>query len=85
MALILPSPTQPRESQVAWGQKCHDVSTWHGRPCVGTIRGSGQPSGWGLCSWACSQAAQGGVRVRPGNGFESLERLRGGGRGLDGL
>jgi len=27
----------------------------------------------------------GGLRVRPGNGFESLERLRVGGRGLDGL
>ena len=28
---------------------------------------------------------RGGLQVRPGNGFESLERLRGGGRGLDGL
>src|SRR6266853_1987208 len=49
------------------------------------MRGGGHPGGWGPCSWACAQAAQGGLRVRPGNGFRSLERLRGGGRGLDGL
>src|SRR6266852_8154988 len=50
------------------------------------MRGGGQPGGWGTCSWACSQAAHGGLRVRPGNGFRSLERLGGAlaGRGVVG-
>src|SRR5262249_25415643 len=85
LALILPDPTQPRQSRLVWGQKCDDVSTWRGRPRVGTRRGGGPPGGWGPCAWACAQAAHGGLRVRPGNGFRSRECLRGGGRGLDGL
>ena len=72
-------------SQLAWGQKWQEVSTWRGRPRVGPRRGGGQPGGWGPGSWACSQAAHGGVRVRPGNGFGSLERLRGGRMGSTGL
>src|SRR2546430_6313188 len=85
LALRLPSPTQPQEAQVGCGQKCPEVSTWRGRPRVETLRGGGQPGGWGSCSWACSQEAQGGLRVRPGNGFGSVERLGGGMLGLAGL
>src|SRR5712691_6848067 len=35
------------------------------------MRGGGHPGGWGPCAWACSQAAQGGVRVRPAKGVGS--------------
>src|SRR5262249_15654283 len=62
-----------------------EASTWRGRPRAGTMRGGGQPGGWSGSAQACPQAAQGGLRVSPGNGFGSLEGLRGGGRGLDGL
>src|SRR6266446_8570257 len=84
LALILPSPTQPRYAQSGWGQKCDDVSTWRGRPRVGTMRGGGAAGACGRGAGACAQASQCGLRVRPGNGCGSLERWRGGGRGLDG-
>src|SRR5207249_1267999 len=51
---------------------------------VGTMRGGGPPGGWGPCSWACLQAAQGGVRVRPENGLGAPERLRGDVAGVGG-
>src|SRR6266849_11021748 len=75
LARRLPQPTQPREAQCGWGQKCDDVSTWRGRPRVGTMRGGGQPGGWGTCSWACSQASQCGLVVRPAKGVGSRGRF----------
>jgi hypothetical protein len=61
-----------------------EVSTWRGRPRVGTRRGGGQPGGWSAYAWACSQTAQGDLWVRSGKGFGSLERLRAGKMGLAG-
>jgi len=84
LAQRLSQPTQPREAQLALGQQCCEVSTWRGRPRREVIGGGAEGSGAAGPWAACSQVAQGGLRVRLGNGFGSLERWRGS-RGLDGL
>src|SRR5207249_9092162 len=67
-------PSQPRERQPAWGQKCREVSTVRGRRLVGDI-GSGRTGrgAWG-CAVSCSHRAQWGLCVRPANALGSLER-----------
>jgi hypothetical protein len=78
----------PRQTRlIGWFEPAPcEVSTWRGRPRLEVIGGGGAGGGGaaGSCA-ACSQAAQQGLRVQPGNGLGSLERLHGGGRGLDGF
>src|SRR6266853_377533 len=65
LARRLPQPTQPREAQSGFGQKCIEVSTWRRRPREGTMRGGGHAGGCGRGSVLCAQASQGGLVVVP--------------------
>jgi hypothetical protein len=58
---------------------------WRRRPRVEVILEGGAEGGASLeVSTACSQASQWGLQVRPGKGFGSLERWRGGVSDFDG-
>src|SRR5262252_609976 len=81
LARRLPQPTQPREAQSGFGQKCVEVSTWRRRPRVLTIRGGGAQGVWGRGALTCAQASQWGLVVRPAKGFGSRRRLGRGGVG----
>jgi hypothetical protein len=52
------------------------VATCRRRPRVEAISGGGPDEAWATWTWAaCSQVAQRGLMVRPGNGGGSAERL----------